>query len=115
MSWTCIAPQVQDAQVTYSLRLMQSKPIFTALEALINNTALFNTYTEAQQRAVTLKHRDFVLSGAKLQVGHHTYMQHAERLSLCVQPPTHYAASEISTAVNALPACGTGPRLAEVQ
>ena len=68
--------QVQDAQVAYNLRLMQSKPILIALQTLVNNTALFKTYTEAQQRAVTLKLRDYELGGAKLQVGHCTHMQH---------------------------------------
>jgi len=58
--------ECQPEVVTASLRIGQSRPVYDAMVALVENEAAFGALTPAQQRAVECEVRDAKLSGVAL-------------------------------------------------
>ena len=74
--------ECQPEVVTASLRIGQSRPVYDAMVALVENEAAFGALTPAQQRAVECEVRDAKLSGVALDGDEKTrYNEIAKELS----------------------------------
>ena len=74
--------ECQPEVVTASLRIGQSRPVYDAMVALVENEAAFGALTPAQQRAVECEVRDAKLSGVALDGAEKTrYNEIAKELS----------------------------------